>query len=168
MLYRNLMLTMVIGGLWHGAAWTFVIWGFYHGALLVIHRMLSPYLKSIQPRNAIEKACWKGLRIFVTFHLVCLGWLIFRATSVAQESGGCSTRSRRGSPYRRRRSLLPVSLCIFPLLLYQVLQYMTRGSRHHQQDPPWTRPEQRSTRRASTRSSWPAISAGGQFIYFQF
>ena len=40
--YRNLMLTMVIGGLWHGAAWTFVAWGLYQGLLLVGHRLCEP------------------------------------------------------------------------------------------------------------------------------
>jgi alginate O-acetyltransferase complex protein AlgI len=69
--YLNLILTMLLGGLWHGASWNFVIWGGYHGALL-----------------AIERAVWgreehRGLiRIpltVVTFLLVCIGWVFFRA-----------------------------------------------------------------------------------------
>ena len=85
--YRNLMLTMVLGGLWHGAAWTFVVWGIYHGLLLVVHRLASPWLERIQPSDPVDRACWKGLRIVVTFHLVCLGWLIFRAESMEQAAG---------------------------------------------------------------------------------
>src|SRR5436305_788227 len=54
MVYRNLMLTMIIGGLWHGAAWTFVLWGFYQGALLVGHRLLEPYLCMIRPKDHID------------------------------------------------------------------------------------------------------------------
>jgi len=73
--YLNLMLTMLIGGLWHGASWNFVIWGGYHGALL-----------------AIERAVWgRGERTglvriplaIVTFLLVCIGWVFFRAKTFA-------------------------------------------------------------------------------------
>jgi D-alanyl-lipoteichoic acid acyltransferase DltB (MBOAT superfamily) len=85
--YRNLLLTMVLGGLWHGAAWTFVIWGLYQGLLLVAHRFASPLLERVQPVDAFNRACWTALRILVTFHLVCLGWLIFRSQSIEQITG---------------------------------------------------------------------------------
>src|SRR5260370_22374829 len=85
--YRNLMLTMILGGLWHGAAWTYVVWGIYQGLLLVLHRVSSPWLERIQPNDPIDRVCWKGLRIFVTFHLVCLCWLLFRSHSIAQAIG---------------------------------------------------------------------------------
>ena len=70
----NLMLTMVIGGLWHGASWTFAMWGFYHGAILVIFHL-------------IEKFWAKFPMIFqrvVTFILIMIGWLFFKATSWAE------------------------------------------------------------------------------------
>ena len=70
----NLMLTMLLGGLWHGAAWTFVIWGAYHGALLVLHRALSPLLARLGDGRPV-----RVLRVAVVFHLVCLGWVFFRA-----------------------------------------------------------------------------------------
>ena len=66
--YRNLMLTMLIGGLWHGAAWTFVLWGGLHGAGLAAERLL---------KGRVRSPAW--LRWFVTFHLVCLGWILFRS-----------------------------------------------------------------------------------------
>lgn len=71
---RNLLLTMLLGGLWHGAAWTFVLWGFYHGALLVGHRLMKNIV--------IPLPDW--LKRLSFFHLVCLGWLFFRARSFAQ------------------------------------------------------------------------------------
>lgn len=83
--YRNLMLTMVLGGLWHGAAWTFVLWGIYQGLLLVTHRWLVIDHRWFRrapsgPLLFVERfASW-----FFMFQLVCLGWLIFRAKSVAQ------------------------------------------------------------------------------------
>jgi len=76
---RNLMITMVLGGLWHGAAWPFVIWGAYQGALLIAYRQLN----ADTPR---PNASWIRTAIawLVMFHLTCLGWLIFRAKSTSQ------------------------------------------------------------------------------------
>jgi len=77
--YRNLMLTMLLGGLWHGANWTFVAWGAYHGLILCIYRMLgiSDKIKS----ETLAERLYRAFRIVLMFHLVCLGWLLFRADS---------------------------------------------------------------------------------------
>jgi len=75
MTYRNLMLTMLLGGLWHGAAWTFVIWGGIHGVGLCVERALGW-------RPASRRAQWFG-RI-VTFQIVCFAWIFFRADSLAR------------------------------------------------------------------------------------
>jgi D-alanyl-lipoteichoic acid acyltransferase DltB (MBOAT superfamily) len=122
---RNLMLTMVIGGLWHGAAWTFVAWGFYQGVLLVVHRLAEPYLKRLAPADPIERACWKGVCIFVTFHLVCLGWLLFRATSMEQVWGMLGAIVHRFA-IPASATLLPIMVCIVPLLIVQVFQHVTK------------------------------------------
>jgi alginate O-acetyltransferase complex protein AlgI len=74
-MYSNLFLTMVLGGLWHGANFTFVAWGAYHGALLVLERAAGPQRLStlaVVPRQA------------ATFLLVVVGWVIFRSDSLAQ------------------------------------------------------------------------------------
>ena len=75
--YRNLWLTMLLGGLWHGASWTFVLWGAYQGLILVIYRLLGV-------EDAGNKSSWpmKVLHILWFFQLTCLGWLIFRAQNV--------------------------------------------------------------------------------------
>ena len=52
--YRNLMLTMILGGLWHGAAWTFVLWGVYQGVLLVMHRLADPLLRRVDPLDLVR------------------------------------------------------------------------------------------------------------------
>jgi alginate O-acetyltransferase complex protein AlgI len=76
--YRNLILTMLIGGLWHGAAWTFVVWGFLHGVILCIYRALgNPFTNS-------KSRLMSALAGLFFFHLVCLTWLFFRADSLAQ------------------------------------------------------------------------------------
>jgi D-alanyl-lipoteichoic acid acyltransferase DltB (MBOAT superfamily) len=78
---RNLMLTMVLGGLWHGANWTFVVWGALHGAYLVGERLLSRRSGAAQPPWPL-----RFVQMVVTFHLVCLAWVFFRADSVSQAS----------------------------------------------------------------------------------
>src|SRR5262249_42083676 len=125
--YRNLMLTMILGGLWHGAHWTYVVWGIYHGALLVLHRFASRWLEQIRPVDAVERACWTALRIFVTFHLVCVGWLIFRADSLEQVGGMLASIVRRPA-IPSVVYLIPVALPIIPLLFVQVLQYCSTDS----------------------------------------
>jgi D-alanyl-lipoteichoic acid acyltransferase DltB (MBOAT superfamily) len=75
--YRNLMLTMLLGGLWHGAAWTFIAWGAFHGAILCLYRRF----------DAVRSAPSLGMKLVrqvVMFHLICLGWLLFRAESMTQ------------------------------------------------------------------------------------
>jgi len=84
-LYRNLAITMLLGGLWHGAAWTFVIWGAYHGALLITHRLLQPlFTKMPSPRGFVMRRIWSLTKVVFFFHLLCLGWLLFRAQSMTQ------------------------------------------------------------------------------------
>ena len=74
-LYRNLMITMLLGGLWHGAAWTFVIWGGLHGGALVVERVWAT-----SPRTrGIVLPHWA--KVALTFHVVTLGWIFFRAAS---------------------------------------------------------------------------------------
>jgi D-alanyl-lipoteichoic acid acyltransferase DltB (MBOAT superfamily) len=79
--YLNLMITMVLGGLWHGANWTFVAWGALHGAMLCIERAVSPVVSPAgkQPRHASVPG--RLVRWFVTFNLVCVSWIFFRATT---------------------------------------------------------------------------------------
>ncbi|HJR03917.1 MAG TPA: MBOAT family O-acyltransferase [Methylomirabilota bacterium] len=73
----NLMATMVLGGLWHGASWTFAGWGAWHGVLLVTHQALPGWDRSLS-------VFW---RRNVTFLLVTLGWVLFRSQGFAQASG---------------------------------------------------------------------------------
>jgi alginate O-acetyltransferase complex protein AlgI len=90
--YRNLMLTMVIGGLWHGAAWTFVVWGAMHGGALVAHKHWSKLMQkpSAQVAGKTDKAAEpKGRQaskgnlwaVLLTFYWVCITWVFFRAES---------------------------------------------------------------------------------------
>jgi alginate O-acetyltransferase complex protein AlgI len=73
---KNLFLTMALGGLWHGANWTFVVWGVYQGLLLSGHK-LAVHCK-------LTKLVPGVLAWFITFNAVCVGWVFFRASSFAQ------------------------------------------------------------------------------------
>ena len=77
--YRNLMLTMLIGGLWHGAAMTFVVWGGLHGLYLAAERRFTK--ASFEDVNRPFALRTDLVRTIVTFHLVCLAWVFFRASS---------------------------------------------------------------------------------------
>jgi len=76
--YRNLFLTMLLGGLWHGAAWKFIAWGALHGGGLALERLCEPWLG----RHS-QRAEARALAVFVVFHFVCLGWIFFRAEDFA-------------------------------------------------------------------------------------
>lgn len=76
--YRNLIITMLLGGLWHGANWTFVAWGAYHGLLLSLEKMLG-IGKEDKPESFLSALP----RIVFTFCLVSVGWVLFRAQSFA-------------------------------------------------------------------------------------
>jgi len=82
--YRNLMITMILGGLWHGASWTFVVWGGLHGAALAATRMWQ----RARARHAVYGAVdvprrWKRwLATIATFHFVCFAWIFFRAPTL--------------------------------------------------------------------------------------
>jgi D-alanyl-lipoteichoic acid acyltransferase DltB (MBOAT superfamily) len=73
---RNLMITMLLGGIWHGAAWKFVAWGGMHGLGLVVERAFTA------GRPPLKRRWWvQALATFAVFHFVCLAWLFFRADS---------------------------------------------------------------------------------------
>jgi alginate O-acetyltransferase complex protein AlgI len=77
--YRNLLLTMLLGGLWHGAAWTFIVWGGLHGLLLTGHRALGGYVPRGRPTAPRLRDAGK---ILLTFSAVSLVWIFFRAESL--------------------------------------------------------------------------------------
>lgn len=79
--YRNLLITMLLGGIWHGANWTFVLWGLFHGLLLCGYRFFHAEGKSASPPAGLWSSVWRRV---LMFHLVSLGWLLFRAESVTQ------------------------------------------------------------------------------------
>ena len=78
---RNLMITMVLGGLWHGAAWNFVLWGTFHGIILIVFRLLS---KDSVPMKASYYTWQRWIKAVLFFQLTCMAWVFFRAESLTQ------------------------------------------------------------------------------------
>jgi len=77
--YRNLMVTMLLGGLWHGASWNFVIWGGIHGCMLSGEKFLTSHCPALFES---ENKFLMFIRWFFTFHLVVLAWIFFRSSTL--------------------------------------------------------------------------------------
>lgn len=80
--YFNLLVTMVLGGLWHGAAIRFVLWGTLHGVALALHKLWLSVVPGAKVSGYQMHPLSRLAGILVTFHLVCFGWLLFRADSM--------------------------------------------------------------------------------------
>jgi alginate O-acetyltransferase complex protein AlgI len=80
--YRNLLITMTLGGLWHGASWNFVLWGLAHGLLLIGHRIVRDLLQGRPVLDLLNSFVGKAACIGLTFLCVCFTWVLFRATSM--------------------------------------------------------------------------------------
>jgi D-alanyl-lipoteichoic acid acyltransferase DltB (MBOAT superfamily) len=163
--YRNLILTMLLGGLWHGASWTFVAWGLYHGLLLAGFRALG--IPDVVPPDARAARLRRGLRILLMFHLTCLGWLLFRADSFgsALEMLRLMTTSFAVTPMVIS-ALLFMALLAAPLLL---LEQMIGGERHLDRFLVWPSPA-RGLAYAYVAVMLLVFHAERpvEFIYFQF
>ena len=165
---RNLLITMVLGGLWHGAAWTFVLWGAYQGIALVIGRAIARAGRRagiVIPPGLNWRRVALGI---LMFHVTCYGWLIFRAESVHQILQ--LTRLLATDLLPRANTLeslvVPCLATVLPLLVVHVYQ-----ARHGSES-------------AVLGLRWPVRYAlyvavfylvlvfgdfqGAQFIYFQF
>ena len=167
--YRNLMVTMVLGGLWHGAAWKFVIWGAYQGVLLVLERALGGkrlLLDWDSCRTWGSRVLW-GLRVLVTFHLVCLGWVIFRCED--ERTLGVLV-SRFVSPLGWARMPFPEAAqalaYIAPVLAMDLFQFFKKKEQAILEAPLFVRVA------VYVLGFWAFVAFGrfesSAFIYFQF
>jgi D-alanyl-lipoteichoic acid acyltransferase DltB (MBOAT superfamily) len=164
--YRNLMITMLLGGLWHGAAWPFVLWGGYHGALLVLHRLLQPWLEGVQPASSLGQRAWWLLRVLATFHLVCFGWLLFRCESLAQLGRHLATLAGPMEVGFALSWLLPFALLTAPLFAVQLAQ---ARSGNLEEPLRWSLPARVVTYTILFFIFVTLGEDGGQpFVYFQF
>jgi alginate O-acetyltransferase complex protein AlgI len=120
---RNLLITMLLGGLWHGAAWTFVLWGAYHGVLLIAYRA-ADRVRVLRQWISGGGALARGTSWAVMFHLTCFGWLIFRARSAGQIANMSRTLLTRFEPASVNVPdiLLPLAFYTLPLLVVHAVE----------------------------------------------
>jgi alginate O-acetyltransferase complex protein AlgI len=161
-MYRNLLLTMFLGGLWHGAAWHFVAWGVFHGALLCVHRAAAPLLTRLAER--VGPRLWHALAVITFFHITCFGWLLFAVKRLRDVP--LLLRNMIAPALHGRLILTTLLLFAVPLLLMEWAE--ERGGRT-EIIKAWPRP----WRLACYASLVAAIVLCGaferhEFIYFQF
>jgi len=168
--YRNLALTMLLGGLWHGAAWTFIVWGAYQGLLLIVHRLLQPLLaKGPKPKTLFGQRLWVFVRMAFFFQLVCLGWLIFRATSMAQLFDmlhGLFFNFNLVSGVGLKSSLLAMLSVLWILVIIQMFQYWKDDLHVIYTSPTWIKALVYVAMYLCVMSI--ETRGGNEFIYFQF
>ena len=112
--YRNLFLTMLIGGLWHGASWNFVLWGGYQGTILIIYRLLN-----LAPTKSKVS---QFIFLLSFFHLTMFGWLLFRANSFALIFQNIKSFFILGDfETIIARPGLPLLTSLFMLIIYEVM-----------------------------------------------
>ena len=161
--YRNLFLTMCLGGLWHGANWAFVLWGVYHGMLLAIGRAFGsePKTKSIGGR------LWATSWIFL---LVCLGWFVFRLGGLSPDDTrnvAWNMLSQFGGGRGVANGMMPyAALTLFSLATVFLCQSYWAKMEEFSSWPSWCK-------QLSTATAMLAVLVFGyfentQFIYFQF
>ncbi|CCE09385.1 putative Membrane bound O-acyl transferase, MBOAT family protein [Bradyrhizobium sp. STM 3843] len=171
---RNLMITMMLGGLWHGASWNFVLWGFYQGAALCVYRIWSEYRGKPAPVVGSELGLSAGhivRRLLASagfLIVVCYGWLLFRAHSFAQIVNFTSLLiSDFGDlDYGGRAPRLSALFGMALLLAMEIVQYWKADPCFYQRFPVPIRGFLIAAMIAITlmgMSNEPA-----QFIYFQF
>ncbi len=162
---RNLFITMLLGGLWHGAAWNFMIWGGIHGIFLVVYR----WLPNSQEADNEEGLKWADLpRILLFFHLVCFAWIFFRAADFGEAlnfiSSLCTGSYMRIWPWFQ----------VFVVLFCMLFHFLERFARPRFKT---ILAKFESRRGAAIEGLMLGLiaglvallgSVGGEFIYFQF
>ncbi|HKY38248.1 MAG TPA: MBOAT family O-acyltransferase [Polyangiaceae bacterium] len=170
--YLNLMLTMLLGGLWHGAAWTYILWGALHGLVLCLYRAVQvPVERWAERQAALVRRALRVLAVVGFFHLVCVSWLFFRAKSAAQafQMFGALV-SRPTSDLVEALAALgpfwPTAVLVSGLLVVQLLQYW--------RDDSWLVFRAPAPVRGLIYAVgfvlfvWIGEDGGATFIYFQF
>jgi D-alanyl-lipoteichoic acid acyltransferase DltB (MBOAT superfamily) len=160
----NLMTTMTLGGLWHGANWHFVIWGIYHGLILTIYHMLRPPAE--RAKRAVSRLGNAG-GIFVMFNLTLLGWMLFRVNSMS-DAWVIARKAVTdwGAGHAAFSDLATVLQYSAVLIVMQFAQHNTGDHLVQQRLPGWART-------LLYVLLYLSISVGGSydnrpFIYFQF
>jgi alginate O-acetyltransferase complex protein AlgI len=173
----NLFLTMVLGGLWHGAAWNFVWWGIYHGVLLIGHRRLSKNKGLIDLRQA---PLIRFAKTFAMFHFTLFGWLLFRSNRTVVYGEWTrddsfnqiiefvmSYRNSLGFDAASMQILWKIVIFTMPLAFIQWFQFRSENHYFMLEWPSFYAKVALFTILSFTWLIW-GVQTGESFIYFQF
>ncbi|MEE3328499.1 MAG: MBOAT family O-acyltransferase [Myxococcota bacterium] len=164
--YLNLIITMLLGGLWHGAGWTFIAWGGMHGAMLCAERALGQR-KGVQERDGLGWA--DAPRIFIFFQLTCFSWVFFRAEDMGAAfdfyGGLFGASGSTGWP------LLPTLSVLFCVALHPLERWLrtsSTGAAESGEVPRTTSILEAVVVGLALAVVVATSGTGAEFIYFQF
>lgn len=123
--YRNLAITMILCGLWHGAAWNFIVWGVFHGLLLVVYRLMKARFSYVLKWLNVSSTMTSTIGIIVMFLLTNIGWIIFRSSSI-QQAVYMVTHLGFASSTETLDFVYDLLFFSFPLLIVQIWQFRTQ------------------------------------------
>jgi D-alanyl-lipoteichoic acid acyltransferase DltB (MBOAT superfamily) len=166
----NLFLTMLLGGLWHGASWNFVLWGAFHGVILIIYRIFERHPDDRDPWSNPSRYPIVLGKMAIMFGLTMFGWMLFASRSLAQIGYLCTNvfggSSTDAATIETARIVSDLIFFVSPLLVMQLAQYVSRDLLVAMRMP--------LIGRAGLIAAlvvWTAIfgnRAATEFIYFQF
>lgn len=173
MTVRNILIVFFLSGLWHGANWTFVLWGLYHGMLLSLLFIIGSgaKYKDIVADGRRLPSLKEGGQMIVTFIMVLIGWIIFRAENISQLAGIGSKLFSSDDFFNLYGSGLRADIFVF-IGFMLIVEWLQRTKQHVLQFP-----DTRLFRLRLVRVGiyylliawmWVAYSSSQQFIYFQF
>ena len=148
--YRNLFITMALGGLWHGAAFHFLAWGAYQGFVLIVHREYEAAMQKIGVHEKLLKSkVYHWASVVFTFHVVCIGWVFFRADDM-KIAGQVLTKlfeapaallnfsaSQLAILQIRDPIIFPALVLILPVLMVSTFIINWMNDKKFYQSPPW-------------------------------
>ncbi len=160
--YFNLMIVMLIGGLWHGAKWNFVIWGAIHGSMLALERM--------EGRRGLLTRLAKPWRIGMTFGVVCISWVFFRAQTLPQAVGYLSCLFGMGATSTASDAVAAAMYTYYHIMIFLLAAFLV-----WQSPTSWVFSRRVTWARAAYTAMLLALSTAfmwtqseNPFIYFQF
>jgi alginate O-acetyltransferase complex protein AlgI len=161
----NLVIVMFLGGLWHGAAWTFVVWGLLHGSYLVIERIFRVSFEHKSWASALPIRVLAG---FATYAAVCVAWVFFRAsdfTIASRMLGGMFGQHPHGDAILTTRELLQIGSVTAGLIAMHWIMRDNTFETAEMRLPPWTISAMGSAKICANIVTQGSSNA---FIYFQF
>ena len=156
----NLIITMLLGGLWHGAAWNFVLWGLWHGTGLAVERSW------LKPRETSTPFTHRLLGWATTLVFVFYGWLLFRARSFTQILDMTRALADFTAPAWTATFVLNLLVFATPLVLMEAWQFKTRNPLTALALPTWARTSLQGGLLIAIVIFWDKKEV--PFIYFQF